>query len=378
MYQKIIKENNKNKIFQYLFKTQKNFVVNDIALALNMSFPTVKRVIDILLKKNIIFQNDKIGDGVGRKAREYSFNPDFCFSIGIKITSTSLKFILINGCCEILQEKDYLYKEENCDIISFLKDSIEDFFNNLNPEILNKLIGIGIATKGIVNKEGDFVEFSNTRTFSLKALNPIKEKLNIPILIENESNLSVIAESIIGDGQNLTHFVALTLDNSISCSTFQKEQQDSFSFKAGRIHHMNIIPDGNLCECGSRGCLGAYISDSALLFEFKKFFPEIQNFDDIFQEKYLNTKFGTLIIDNYIKHLAIGIKNLLFFSNPEKLIITGEICKYKKLIYKKLLENIYTPNHIFYRGKDTILFSKFEEKSNILGAAIFPIVDSLF
>lgn len=51
MYQKIIKESNENKIFQYLFKSKENFVINDIANALNMSFPTVKRVVDILVKK---------------------------------------------------------------------------------------------------------------------------------------------------------------------------------------------------------------------------------------------------------------------------------------------------------------------------------------
>lgn len=378
MYQKIIKENNENKIFQYLFKSQKNFVINDISEALNMSFPTVKRVIDILIKKNIILECDKIGDGVGRKAREYSFNPSFCYSIGVKISPTSLKIILINGCCEILKEKDFYYLQETSNIITCLTLSIENFLADLDKDIIKKLIGIGIATRGIVNKEKDFVEFSSSRTFSLKALNPLKEKFNIPILIENESNLSVIAESIMGYGQNLNHFIVLTLSNSISCSTFQNDQQDIFSFKAGRIHHMNINPDGNLCECGSRGCLGAYISDDAIISEFQKFFPNIKSFDEIFQPQYLNTKFGNLIINNYVKHLAIGIKNLLFYSNPKKLIITGEICKYKDLIYKNLLNNIYTPNHIFYRGEDTILFSKFQEKSNILGAAIFPIIDSLF
>lgn len=378
MYQKIIKENNEAKIFQYLFKTRKKFVINDISEALNMSFPTVKRVIDILKTKNIILECDKIGEGVGRKARLYSFNPNFCFSIGIKITQSYLKFILINGYCEILKEKDFYYLQETPNIINCLKLSIENFLSELSSDITERLIGIGIATRGIVNKEKDFVEFSNTHIFSLNTLDPLVEKFKLPILIENESNLSVIAESIIGSGQNLSHFIALTLDNSISCSTFQKEEHGSFSFKAGRIHHMNIIPDGNLCECGARGCLGAYISDKALLWEFKKFFPNIKSFNDIFQDKYLNSKFGELIIRDYIKHLAIGIKNLLFFSNPEKLIITGEICNHKNLISQMLLENIYAPNHIFYRGKDTILFSKLQHRSSILGAALFPIIDSLF
>lgn len=378
MYQKIIKESNENKIFQYLFKSKENFVINDIANALNMSFPTVKRVVDILVKKNIIVERDKIGEGVGRKARVYGFNPDFCYSIGIRITSHSFQFILINGYCEIKKEKLYNIELDTSSIVDSLEECINNFIATLNVDEKKHLIGVGIATRGIVNNEKNFVEFSNTDSFPLRSLESIRKKLGVPVLIENESNLAVISESILGLGQKLNHFVCLTLSDSISCSTFQKEQHDSFSFKAGRIHHMNINPDGNLCECGSKGCLGSYISDKALILEFKKFFPEINDFDEIFSEKYLETNFGKLLINNYIKHLAIGIRNLLFFLNPEKLIITGKICKYKNIIKPELLKAIYTPNHIFYRGEDTILFSKFNEQTGILGAAIFPIVDSLF
>lgn len=107
------------------------------------------------------------------------------------------------------------------------------------------------------------------------------------------------------------------------------------------------------------------------------FMENESNFEDIFFEKYLNTEKGKKILDNYIKYLAIGIKNILFFSNPEKLIISGKICFYKDIIKEKLLEEIYK-DHIFYRGKETIVFSDFNDDSIIIGAAMFPIIDSLF
>lgn len=378
MYQKIIKENNESKIFQYLFKSQNDFVINDIATALNISFPTVKRVINILLKKNILYKKNKIGDGVGRKATEYGFNQNFCYSIGIKLNQNSLSFILINGSCKVKKEHTYYLSLTSENIIEMINHSIEDFIQHLNNNERKYLIGIGIATGGIVDHKNNFAEFSTTASFPLTFLNLIGKKLSLPVLIENESNLAVVAESILGYGRQLNHFIALTVSDTVSCSTFQKEQNDSFSFKAGRIHHMNINPNGNLCECGSQGCLGAYISNRALIYEFQKFFPEIETFSDIFSEKYLNTDSGKLILDNYIKNMSVGIKNLLFFSNPEKLIITGDICRYKDLVKSKLLKTIYLPNHIFYRGEDTIVFSQFYEKAGIIGAAIFPILDSLF
>lgn len=377
MYQKVIKESNENKIFKYIFTNKQNFVITDISENLNMSFPTVKRVVDIFLEKNIIIEKSKVGQGAGRKAREYSFNPLFCHSIGLRITPESIKIILIDATIKIKKEKFYI-KEKNMYIMDFLEKSINDFLNLLTSEEKISLLGIGIATRGIVNAETNTVEVSSNFKFPLTELKKIENIFNIPILIENESNLAGITESIIGPASNLNHFISLTLSDTIGCSSFQKDNNNNFSFKAGRIHHMNINSDGNLCECGFKGCLGTYISNKALLLEFKKFYSEINNFDEIFQDKYLKNSYGKLIIDSYIKHLALGIKNLLFFSNPEKLIISGEICKHKKFIEDDLKKEIYVPNHIFYRGPETIIFSQFNENTSLIGASLFPIVDSLF
>lgn len=376
MYQKIIKESNENKIFKYIFTQQQNFVITDISENLNMSFPTVKRVVDIFLEKNIIVEKNKIGQGVGRKAREYSFNPEFCYSIGIRMTPEKIRIILVDANIKIKKEKNYL---KDRDIyIEFLEESIRNFLDKLSETEKNSLIGIGIATRGIVNTEKNLVEISSKNSFQLSDLKKLEEIFNIPILIENESNLAGIAESIIGSAYNLNHFISLTLSETIGCSSFQRDNNNNFSFKAGRIHHMNINLDGNLCECGFKGCLGAYISNKALLFEFKKFYPDIKCFDDIFQKGYLDKEYGSLIMKSYIKHLALGIKNLIFFSNPERLIISGEICKYREIIEENLKKEIYVPNHIFYRGEETIIFSELNENASLIGASLFPIVDSLF
>ncbi|VEH38018.1 Uncharacterised protein [Fusobacterium varium] len=51
MYQKNIKENNENKIFEYVFNSNHNFVINEVAEKMDMSFPTVKRIITFFWKK---------------------------------------------------------------------------------------------------------------------------------------------------------------------------------------------------------------------------------------------------------------------------------------------------------------------------------------
>lgn len=63
---------------------------------------------------------------------------------------------------------------------------------------------------------------------------------------------------------------------NIGSSHFVRREQDrNFYFKAGRIHHMIVHQHGRKCYCGSKGCLGSYISIKALLQDVQEVFPEI-------------------------------------------------------------------------------------------------------
>ena len=376
MYQKKAEKSNESNIFKYIFEKRDTFVINEIAENLNISFPTVKKFITSLLEKNIITETKKVGVGVGRKAMEYKFNENCCYSVGVLVSAKKIRFILINAGGKILKKYTHLLK--TCDSKNEILYSTKQFVCDIDPKIKSKLVGIGISVPGIVSKEGNFIEFSSRDKIPISFNDDLKNIFNIPVLIENESNLAAIAEAFLTKNYRYSDFTVLTINDYIGISNFHREDlADHFFFKAGRLHHMVIESNGKLCECGGHGCWGAYISNIALLNDFKKYFPDIKKFSDIFKPEYCESNIGKIILDDYIKYLSIGIKNVLFFSNPEKLIISGELCLYKDYIIDKLAEKIYK-NHIFYRGKETIAFSTLEEKGSIIGAAMFPIIDKIF
>lgn len=376
MYQKKAEKSNESNIFKYIFEKRETFVINEIAEALNISFPTVKKFINFLLEKNIIIETKKVGVGVGRKAMEYNFNENFCYSVGIFVSTKKIRFILINASGKIFKKYSHILKTN--DFKNEIFSSTEQFINEIDQEYKNKLIGIGISVPGIVSKEGNFIEFSSRDKISLSFIEDLKNAFKVPILIENESNLAAIAEAFLTKNYQYSDFTVLTINNYIGISNFHRDNLvDHIFFKAGRLHHMIIESNGKLCECGGHGCWGAYISNTALLDDFKKYFPEIRKFSDIFKPEYCDSEIGKIILEDYIKYLSIGIKNILFFSNPEKLIISGELCLHKEHIIDSLTEKIYK-NHIFYRGKETITFSQLQEKGCIIGAAMFPILDKIF
>lgn len=275
MYQKNIKENNENKIFEYVFNSNHNFVINEVAEKMDMSFPTVKRIITFFLEKNIIIEQDKVGNGVGRKAREYSFNDFFCHSVGVQISEEKIKMILTNAKGIVIKKHSKTLQKGGPSITDSLMEELEFFLSRLSKSIFKSIIGIGISVPGIVNEEGKFIEFNSKNKTDISIIGKIKKKFNIPVLVENESNLSAIAEAFLSENSLLSNFTALTINDYVGISSFTREKnQNNFHFKAGRMHHMIVNPEGRICNCGSRGCWGAYVSNPALVEEFHKVFKK--------------------------------------------------------------------------------------------------------
>lgn len=378
MYQKKIKENNEKKVFHYIYQKRENLSIADISNDLNISFPTIKTIINKFLKENIIREDLKIGTGAGRKAQYYSLENNFVYSIGISVHLKELKIVLGNERGDIIKEttiKENFLKEN---LIEKIDEVLEDFLSEINEQIEKKLIGIGISVPGIVDKENSVIEITSQLRIPLNRIQNLSKKYNKKILIDNEANLCAISEKFLGLGREFSNFIILNIGDVLNMSTFTEEDDyGNFSFKASRVNHMSINFQGIPCDCGNKGCWGKYTSETALLEKFKKIDSNIVRVKDIFKNSYLTDKEKSRYFDEYIEYLAIGIKNIIFLYNPEKIIISGKLSKYKDNFKKELLDKVYTDN-IFFKGRETIKFSSLEEKGIYLGAAMLPIIDELF
>lgn len=378
MYQKKIKENNEKKVFHYIYQKQRNLSIADISNDLNISFPTVKTIINKFLNTNIIKEDLKIGSGSGRKAQYYSLEKNFFYSIGISVHLKALKIHLGNERGEILKEviiKDDFFKET---LIEKIDDALDEFLADIQNHVKEKIIGIGISIPGIVDNENNIIEITSSIRINLDKIKILSKRYNLKVLIDNEANLCAIAEKFLGIGKDFSNFLVLNISSTLNMSSFiEKDFYGEFFLKASRVNHMIINFNGLLCECGNKGCWGRYVSELSLVEEAKKVNPNIVKLKDVFKNENFENKQIKEIFEKYLDYLSIGIKNIIFMYNPEKIIISGNISQYKDFFKEKLIKKIYDKN-IFFRGSETIIFSNFGERSVSLGATMLPLIDELF
>ena len=350
MYQKEIKQSNENIVFHSIYFTENSFSIPDLTKITNMTFPTIKRVINEFLERDIIKEWILSTGGVGRRAVKYKYNPDFCYSIGVSIDEEKIKFIVINTVGKILQSK--VVEASNEDFINFFERNLKDFIEEIEPKYLSKIIGVGISIPGIYNKESHFLEFNNMDRYEASIIKELEEKIKLPIWVENEANMSILAEAIIGKYEVLTDFTVISINNKVTCSTFHKfgNKSEDYFFKASRVHHMIV-------DYENKKKVGDCISFKVLKDKILKSFPNIKNLGEFFSNKsYRESQQGKKILNEYLNYMGIILKNLLFTYNPKKLIICGELSQYGNYLLDDILNIVYEKNHIFYLKKIHLKF----------------------
>jgi glucokinase len=122
---------------------------------------------------------------------------------------------------------------------------------------------IGLGLPGVVNDRGDVSYPPNFRGWEVVAveqeLRPIL-RTDLPIAVENDANVAALAEAHAGSGREHRHFLFITLGTGVGgCIIHDGAIWRGATGGAGEIGHVSVDFNGRPCNCGSRGCIEAYI-----------------------------------------------------------------------------------------------------------------------
>lgn len=125
MYQKDVKASNENMIFHTIYTLNTSFTIPELSKIVGMTFPTVKRIVDDFIDKNILTEWKLSSGSIGRRAVEYKYNPDFCNLVGLSIENKNIRIILMNSKAKIIASEYYPIDDE--DIAKLILKNIKTF-----------------------------------------------------------------------------------------------------------------------------------------------------------------------------------------------------------------------------------------------------------
>jgi glucokinase len=94
----------------------------------------------------------------------------------------------------------------------------------------------------------------------------LTEILDKKIVLENDANAAAWGEFKFGAGRGRSDLMMLTLGTGVGGGLILDGSVFRGAFGIGaELGHIRLVPEGQLCGCGIRGCLEQYASGSALM-----------------------------------------------------------------------------------------------------------------
>ena len=188
------------------------------------------------------------------------------YSIGLDLGGTNLRAAAIDRNGTVLDSISGMtaYTEGREAIVSDMTSAIGTLRARLGHD---RLAGIGVAVPGFITLEDGIIRNSNNLA-SLENF-PIRDELSrrlcTTVILENDANAAALGEQWIGAGRGVDNLVLLTLGTGIGGGIIigGRILRGSLGM-AGELGHITVVPNGNPCGCGNRGCLEKHASAVAI------------------------------------------------------------------------------------------------------------------
>ncbi len=188
------------------------------------------------------------------------------FSIGVDLGGTNLRAAAVDHTGKLLDSVSG--KTARAAGREAILEEITDAVATLRERWGAKnLSGIGIAVPGfILLKEGVIRNSNNLASLeNFPIRDELSQRLGTPVILENDANAAALGEKWIGAGRNVDDLVLLTLGTGIGGGIISngKVLRGSLGM-AGELGHITVVPNGNPCGCGNRGCVEKHASATAI------------------------------------------------------------------------------------------------------------------
>jgi len=391
-YDKLINMKYQSKLLLGLIQKKGPVTRNQIMDATGMKLTTLKRFMQPLLDEEFIIEADIGKSTGGRPPALYDVNPGGFYVIGIDISRTYTETVITNLKMGIIDLHRFESPHDPEDTVNQISLYLEDSLHRLGMA-KSFVLGAGIGTVGPLDREKGIIlnpaNFPSNSWVNVPIRDMFKEKLSLPIVVDNGANTAVLAEHLFGIDKGIDNMSYVQCGVGIRTGAISSggivrainEYEDAFG-------HMVIDINGELCHCGNRGCIETMCSIPSITKKFKKLLEQ-RNLSSINEPldriDYLyicnaaeqGDKLAKETIVNAATRFGIGLANYINLINPELVVLSGPLIEHSPLFYKTGVE---VASRRRYMKNSRVTFSRggyFKDKAIAVGAAALLVEEIL-
>jgi predicted NBD/HSP70 family sugar kinase len=361
---------NRSAVLEY-FRLAQTASRTEIAKQLELSRPTVMRIVDDLLEEGLVVSTGQKESGRGRSRELLALNTKENAIIGVDIGGSHISGALVNIGGEILLEenspKHWGSPDENF-------DQIAAFLQALLTRARQKdirLLGIGAGVPGIIGADGGVVKLAPSLDWvDYPFLEKLRPLFDIPVFIENDVALAALGEYWFGAGVGISNLVMIAIGTGIGAGVIlDGKLYRGHTNSAGEIGYMLPSLEHLNQQYAGFGALESIASGKGIADQAREMLKTTRPDLDaayVFNAAQDGEAWAVELVEETIDHLSLMIANVSLCFDPEALILGGGVAGSLEALVNPIaarLEGVI-PN------LPQIKITALKEKAAILGAVV--------
>jgi glucokinase-like ROK family protein len=392
--QALVREINLSIVFNQLW-TKAPLSRVQLANVTGLNKTTISSLVHELLTKGFVREAGQRSSRGGRPATLLELNPRAGCMIGVEIGVDFISAILSSFRAES-EWRHYESIESVQDYQATIERArgIIQGANQMADRLGLPLLGIGIGVPGLIDLDSGVVLFApNLEWRDVPLRDMLTQSLPVPILVDNDANLSALGEYYFGAARGVGAFLHMAIGVGLGGGVFLDGQPyRGASGFAGEFGHMTVRDEGPPCKCGNAGCWETLVSNLAVVKQAQAA-VETHPHSRILElahgqtaritlsvvvkaaEEGDETALGVLRQTGY--YLGVGLANLINAFNPELIVLGGGLSQAYPFLLP-VAEEVVADRVIAKPAKSTqVVASNYGQDACVLGAVGFVLHEIL-
>ncbi|HHW73001.1 MAG TPA: ROK family transcriptional regulator [Firmicutes bacterium] len=257
---RLIRTYNASTVLRTLYR-QGSCSRTQLAKLTGMSHATITRITAKLMEQGIVLEG-RVGKSTGgRKPVYLQIDHSKLYIVSLKLLRDDCRAAILDLKGRILDTERLIWNEAAPEkFLTAAAETIRGMFARTCVN-LQHIIGVGVAVSGICqSREGRIIKSVNLRWENVPLAELLSSELQLPVFIENDANACALAELWLGRAQDASNSMYLKTEEGAGAGIIaNRSLLDSSHCTTGEVGHVPVIPAGEPCRCGQRGCLEAYV-----------------------------------------------------------------------------------------------------------------------
>jgi predicted NBD/HSP70 family sugar kinase len=311
----------------------------DVVRYSGLSAPTVSKAALSLQRARLLEEVEGNGQVIGRPAMKLRLATASAQVLGIVI-DVNHSWVAATGLDgELCEERTH-----RIDTVNNYKELIAALVKHARALMGRagvKTLGIGVTVPGLIDHRRG-LDILSPNVHVIDGRSPgrdLAEKLGVECVMIQDQHALCMAERHFGKARGLDDFAILDVSSGVGMGVMSGGRLvRGHSGFAGEIGHITVIPGGQRCGCGNRGCLETVASDTALAKRVSRRLGREVDIDELIRLTRSGEVDPRQDCKEVVHYLAIGLATVINIFNPSTLFIHGQLFDIDQGLFAHVLE----------------------------------------